>query len=100
MPWAALLGVGTHASVRASLCETSICPLVILYGSGYRLGTGSPQERQTVALMCTGLPQREQTRRPASIFITSEALSWGIAVGETALSAGCDVVDSPPGCWL
>jgi hypothetical protein len=55
--------------------------------SGYRLGTGSPQERQTVALMCKGLSQREQTRRPASIFITGEALFWAIAVGETALSA-------------
>ncbi len=87
MPWAALLGVGTHASVRASLCETSICPLVILYGSGYRLGTGSPQERQTVALMCKGLPQRGQTPRPASSFIAGEELSWAIAAGETAFSA-------------
>jgi len=61
--------------------------LVILYRSGYRLGTGSPPERQTVALMCKGLPQRGQTRRPAFIFTTGEELSWAIAAGETALSA-------------
>ncbi len=58
-----------------------------LYRSGYRLGTGSPQERQTVALMCKGLPQRGQTRRPASIFITGEELSWALAAGEAALCA-------------
>src|SRR5271165_4941599 len=74
--------------------------LVILHRSGYRLGTGSPQERQTVALLCKDLPQREQTRRPASIFISGEGLSWAIAVEETVLSACCDVVDSPPNCWL
>jgi hypothetical protein len=84
---AAGLDAETHASVRNSFCELLINPLVILHCSGYRLGTGSPQERQTVALMCKGLPQRGQTRRPASIFMTGEELSWAIAAGETAFSA-------------
>src|SRR4051794_40959168 len=63
----------------------------------HRFGTGSPQLRQTVALMWTGLPQRGQTRRPASILIAAGGTS-NLEAGEeaTASSASCEVVLPTP----
>ena len=58
----------------------------------YRFGTGSPQARQTVALICRGLPQRGQTRSPASILSTGEGPSGAGSVGGTVPRLWCEVV--------
>ena len=55
----------------------------------YRLGAASPQERQTVALICKGMPQREQTRRPASI-----------ETAEGRLPGPCSRVEAAPAAWF
>ncbi len=72
--WTALAREQLRASVKFNFREMGNNSPANRECCSHHLGMGSPQERQTVALMCRGLPQRGQIRSPASIFITGEEL--------------------------
>ena len=74
--------------------SASGCPRPVLSRPGLqRLGTCAPHSRQTIELRWTGLPQRGQTRRPASTLTRSE----GGFVG-TGIVAVVSWPSSPAGC--